>query len=256
LPGKGEHLPQTNRLWRGVLPDRPEMNAIVIMAREPVPQQVKTRLCPSLTPEAAARLYECFLLDTIELVRNIESVRRIVAYTPKDAGAYFRSIVPEGFALIYQKGADLGERLAHASRSLFDRGCAKVILIGSDSPNLPPGYIREGFCRLDEADVVLGPCEDGGYYLIGMRSAMPDLFAGVPWSSSAVTQATVEKAMAARATVSLLEEWYDVDRYKDLFRLKRDLDSTRMGQDGRLFCIHTHRALSRMEGMQGPQGIL
>lgn len=221
------------------------MDALVIMAKAPFPNQVKTRLTPPLEPAWASRLYQGFLLDKIEQVRGIEGSHRYVAFTPLTAQPFFARIAP-GFRLIHQVGADLGERLAHVSEELFDQGFQKVLLLDSDSPTLPPKYMREGLARLDEVDVVLGPCEDGGYYLIGMRAYLPFLFEGIPWSTSKVLEATLEKAQSAGAEVSLLEPWYDVDTAEDLMRLQRDVDSPPEDQRKRFFCENTYRVLARM----------
>ncbi len=97
------------------------LNAVVIMAKAPVPHEVKTRLIPFLEPEAASRLYHGFLLDKIEQVKNIEA-RRFIAYMPQTSESFFRSIMPPGFSLICQAGEDLGDRLANVSKILFESG--------------------------------------------------------------------------------------------------------------------------------------
>jgi hypothetical protein len=114
-------------------------------------------------------------------------------------------------------------------------------MLDSDTPNLPTDRIQEALSRLSEVDVVLGPCEDGGYYLIGMRSWVPELFSGIPWSTSEVAELTLKKAQALGLTVLLLESWYDVDTVKDLKRLKKDLDM----QSGKsCICENTCRTIS------------
>jgi len=217
------------------------MNSIVIMAKAPVPNEVKTRLTPPLRPEEASRLYHGFLLDKIEQIKNINEVRRFVAYTPGEAEAFFRNIIPPGFSLFSQVGTDLGERLANVSGKLFAQGAEKVLILDSDTPNLPTDYIRDGISRLDEVDVVLGPCEDGGYYLIGMRKFVPEIFNGIPWSTSEVAELTFKKAQSLDLSVSLLDKWYDVDTVIDLKRLKKDLD---MQSEKSYFCENTCRTIS------------
>jgi rSAM/selenodomain-associated transferase 1 len=219
------------------------MNAVVIIAKAPVPNEVKTRLIPPLLPEEASSLYNCFLLDKITQVESIREARHFVAYTPATSEAFFKSIMPPGFSLIHQVGADLGERLAHVSKNLFEQGADKVILLDSDTPDLPTDHIREGLSRLDGVDVVLGPCEDGGYYLIGMRSYMPELFRGIPWSTSEVAELTKKKAQAIGLKVSMLPCWYDVDTMIDLERLKRTLDSPANNCN---FCENTYRFLCHL----------
>lgn len=221
------------------------MNVIVVMAKAPLPNEVKTRLIPPLTPEIASNLYQSFLLDKIEQVKSIRGVHRFIAYTPATAEVFFQKIVPLGFTLIRQTGANLGERLANISKRLFNERFKKVIILDSDTPHLPPEYIREGLSRLDSVDVVLGPCEDGGYYLIGTKSNQPFLFKEIPWSTKGVTELTVKKAQSFDLTVHLLDKWYDVDTVEDLQRLKRYLASE--NSKGVFICENTYHVISRME---------
>lgn len=219
------------------------LNAVVIMAKAPVPKEVKTRLIPPLEPEAASLLYHGFLLDKIIQVKSIEA-RRFVAYTPPTAGSFFRSITPPGFSLISQAGEGLGERLKNVSKILFESGAKKVLMLDSDTPNLPTVLIRDGLSRLDEADVVVGPCEDGGYYLIGMRSWIPELFHGIPWSTSEVADMTIKKAQSLDLSVFLLDRWYDVDTVFDLERLKTDLH---LPDKNCFYCENTYRAITLLQ---------
>lgn len=218
------------------------MNAIVIMAKAPIPNRVKTRLTPPLEPEEASLLYHSFLLDKIEQVKSIEA-HRYVAYTPQTSESFFRSIMPSEFSLISQEGEDLGEKLSNVSNGLFAQGAEKVVMLDSDTPNLPTDLIREALSRLIEVDVVLGPCEDGGYYLIGMRSWIPEIFHGILWSTADVAKMTVKKAQALGLRVFLLERWYDVDTIMDLKRLKRDLGRP---DDNCFLCENTYRAISSL----------
>ena len=219
------------------------MNAIAIMAKAPIPNKVKTRLTPPLSPFEASRLYHSFLLDKIEQVKSIEEACPFMAYTPESSEYFFRNIIPPGFSLINQAGKDLGERLANISHELFAKGAGKVVLLDSDTPNLPVDNIRNGLSRLNEADVVLGPCEDGGYYLIGMKAFIPEIFCGIPWSTALVTEFTLKKVHDLGLTVSILPVWYDVDTGKDLRRLMRDLESL---SNNCFFCKNTHSILSPM----------
>ena len=219
--------------------------AVVIMAKAPLPGRVKTRMIPWLYPEAVSSLYYNFLLDKIEQVKNLKA-QAFIAYTPEAELPFFRTISPAGFNLIKQTGADLGERLANILTSLFRRDFKKVLILDSDTPNLPVKYIRRGLDRLDKNDVVLGPCEDGGYYLIGLKEDHPVLFKDIPWSTSRVTEFTLEKAKKEGLKVSLLEKWYDVDTINDLLRLRCDLDSYSFDQKGIFFCENTYCEIKRM----------
>ncbi len=219
------------------------MNAVVIMAKAPISNVVKTRLVPPLNPKTASELYKAFLLDKIDQVRSLDGIQSFLAYAPKTAEGLFREFVPREFILIPQVGSDLGERLANVSDSLFHEGFRKIIISDSDTPNLPTDRIRNALHQLNSHDTVIGPCEDGGYYLIGLRTNIPELFAGIPWSSPDVVQSTVNRIRTVGGTVSLLEKWYDVDTFETLLRLKRDLESKpHVG----FFCRNSYEALRKI----------
>jgi rSAM/selenodomain-associated transferase 1 len=218
------------------------MQALAVMAKTPIPGSVKTRLTPPLTPEEASCLYSRFLRDTLELACRVDGVERFIAYTPGEAVSYFRNIAPNGFGLIPQSGGDLGERLIRVAETLFDRGFDKVLLLGSDLPTLPPALIMRALAELETVDVVLGPCEDGGYYLIGLGRFMPELFIGIPWSTDLVIRLTLAKALAIGASVSLLASWYDVDTVENLLRLQRELQHP----DSRKAAPHTYQAMREL----------
>jgi rSAM/selenodomain-associated transferase 1 len=222
------------------------MDAIVIMAREPRPNEVKTRLIPELDPETAAKLYNNFLLDRIAQVEGINGPQSFVAYTPESSWAFFSQLVPPGFKLVPQTGKDLGERLRNVSSNLFDQGYHKVVIIDSDSPNLPSRYIIEALKRLESEKVVLGTCEDGGYYLIGLSMYTPSLFYDIPWSTPRVPEVTLARAFKSNISVSMLDKWYDVDTFSDLVTLKRDLESHNKSERGAFFCKNTYQFLSRI----------
>lgn len=220
------------------------MDAVVIMAKAPEAHMVKTRLTPPLDPGTASYLYCCFLLDKLEQVRGLNDIYPMVAYTPHDRVNFFKGIRPAGFTLMPQTGGHLGERLANVSGYLFEHGYEKVVILDSDSPNLPTGYIYDSMRCLDKTDAVIGPCLDGGYYLIGLSTHMPELFQDIPWSTPRVTELTMEKAVNMGISVSLIDEWYDVDTVEDLIRLKRDLEKP---LDGSFLCRNTYRMVSKMD---------
>ncbi|KPQ43362.1 MAG: hypothetical protein MPEBLZ_02083 [Candidatus Methanoperedens nitroreducens] len=215
------------------------------MAKAPLPNQVKTRMIPSLDPGTVSGLYHNFLLDKIEQVKNIEA-QAFIAYTPETEFAFFQSIAPSGFNLIKQTGSGLGERLANISRSLFEQDFKKVLMLDSDSPNLPVEYIKKGLEKLDNCDIVIGPCEDGGYYLIGLRESQPLIFEGIPWSTSGVTELTMNKAQSSGLIVSLLEKWYDIDTIEDLQRLKNEMYSSN-NQKNSFLCKNTCCAIRKLQ---------
>jgi rSAM/selenodomain-associated transferase 1 len=193
------------------------------MAKDPRAGQVKTRLCPPLTPETAARLYQCFLSDVLDLVADVPKVDPVVAFSPPEAQGEFARLTSGRFQLVPQEGADLGARLENTFRVLFQQGYERVAAVSTDSPDLPVHYLIDAFARLDDAPVVLGPCPDGGYYLIGLSRLVPELFRDMPWSTERVVPETEIRAGRLGVEVARLPEWHDVDTAADLGRLIRDL---------------------------------
>jgi rSAM/selenodomain-associated transferase 1 len=202
--------------------------ALLVMAKRPEAGATKTRLCPPLTPERAAALYACFLADVIETARAaagiVPSLCLAIAYAPVGAAGYFRALAPD-FALVLQTGATLGERLSAVMGGALASGHAQVAAINSDSPSLPVTYLAQAFAALDDpaTDLVLGPCDDGGYYLIGWKRPLSFLVRDVAMSTPNTLADTLALADAAGLRVALLPPWYDVDGPEDLERLTRDV---------------------------------
>jgi uncharacterized protein len=214
---------------------------LMVVAKQPAAGQTKTRLCPPLTGETAAALYECFLRDTLDIMRMTPNVTRCIVYLPADAASYFRELAPD-FLLMRQEGADLGERLDHLLTTALAQGASAAVVMDSDSPTLPATYLSEAFARLREgADVVLGPCDDGGYYLIGLKQPQPRLLREVPMSTPTVLRDTLRIAEELRLHVALLPMWYDVDTASELQRLHRELQSASTVESG-LSPAHQTRA--------------
>ena len=147
--------------------------ALLVVAKRPAAGQTKTRMTPPLSAKMAAALYECFFRDTVELMRQVDDMQPALAYLPEGEEDYFRQLAPD-FELILQEGHDLGSRLDNATTSYLYNGYQQVVIMDSDSPTLPVSYLRKSFSELEGgADLVLGPCDDGGYYLIGMKQPVP-----------------------------------------------------------------------------------
>lgn len=183
------------------------MTAVVVMAKAPVPGRVKTRLCPPLSPDRAARLASAFAVDTWASAVRVAGPLARLAY----AGPRQRFAPPlrdaAGFA---QVGGDLGARIEHAARAglaLADR----AVVIGTDAPGLPPALIAAAAAELAACDAVLGPAVDGGYYLIGLRRCEPGLLADLPWSAPDTLRATERRLRARGFRVARLPVWFDVD---------------------------------------------
>jgi uncharacterized protein len=195
--------------------------AVAVMAKAPHAGGVKTRLCPPLSPREAAALARGFLRDRIAQARSLTGARPVIAYTPASERARFERLAPD-FALVAQRGPDLGARMRSTLATLLASGHRAAIVIGTDTPTLPTTVIQQAVDRLAAADVdvVLGPAEDGGYYLIGVRADHPTLFDDVPWSTPAVLEITLGRARAAGLRTLCLAAWFDVDTPDDLSRLR------------------------------------
>ncbi len=197
-------------------------NALIVVAKRPAPGKTKTRLSPPLTPELASALYECFLFDTLDRMRQVDDALRVIAYL--DEPDYFQRIAPD-FELIPQEGHDLGSRLDNALTHYLSRGCDRVIIMDSDSPTLPSAYLTQGFRILsDGADVVLGPCDDGGYYLIGIKKPAPRLLREVHMSTPTVAAETMALAKEEGLNLATLPTWYDIDDVESLSRLIQEIE--------------------------------
>lgn len=202
--------------------------ALLVVCKKPAPGQTKTRLTPPLTSAEASELYECFLRDTLDIARAVQDITRILAYLPPHQAVYFQDLAPD-FDRVPQVGETLGERLDHALTRCLGDGFGQAVIMDSDSPTLPPSYLSRAFELLEESDVVLGPCEDGGYYLIGMTRPQPRLLREVEMSTAHVTRDTLALAAQQSLRVGLLPTWYDVDTLRDWERMKEELRETRNG---------------------------
>jgi len=203
------------------------------MAKVPFASAVKTRLSPPLTPAEAAKLSTCFLRDmTINVSSlNTNGTEGLVLFTPPDAESLLRDLLPNACRLFAQRGETLGERLSNAAAELFSKGFESVCLINSDSPTLPREILGTAVSLLaqDGDRVVLGPSQDGGYYLIGLKRPHRSLFDRIAWSTADVLANTTERAAEIDLPVELLPTWYDVD---DLATLRLLCDELSLLSDG------------------------
>src|SRR5262245_44075290 len=193
----------------------PEDCVLGIFGKKPEPGRVKTRLAEALGPDAASAIHEAMLFDTLETWSSEDVFtpggRRVLVYSPEDAGPWFDSRVPACFALQPQVEGDLGTRMRLFFEGELDDGAERVILIGSDSPTLDPTVVISAFLCLEGRDVVLGPSTDGGYYLIGARGAVPPIFEGISWSTPDVLGQTIDRLKDTGLSLAILPPWYDVD---------------------------------------------
>jgi uncharacterized protein len=223
-------------------PASPPPCAIAVMAKAPRAGQVKTRLVPPLTPEAAGRLSACFLSDITENIRlaaRAAAIQGYVAYAPAGLERMFDGVLAPGTGLVLADGSGelpprvhgFGRSLLDAARALFARGHESVCLLNSDSPTLPTALLAEAARALAAPGhrVVLGPADDGGYYLLGMKAPHAHLFEDIAWSTGAVAAETRARACALGLSIVELVPWYDVDDGAALERLRREITAPRQG---------------------------
>ncbi len=193
------------------------------MVKAPRPGAVKTRLTPPLPPDRAASLAAAFAQDVVANARLVCD-RVLVAYAPADGLATLAPLLPEATLWAEQQGADLGARMDNAMAYAEAQGFGPLVVIGTDSPTLPPSYLQRAFDALlsGSADMVIGPTDDGGYYLVGARRRTPGLFAGVAWSTPSACAQTVANAQRLGLRSLRLSSWYDIDTFNDLVRLQNE----------------------------------
>jgi rSAM/selenodomain-associated transferase 1 len=189
--------------------------ALAFMAKWPEPGRAKTRLSPMLTPEDAAALATCFLLDTLDVAR-FSQADRWVAFAPASTADRFHQLAGPEVGLLSAESQSFGHALAQTQRNLLDIGYRQVALVASDMPHLESRRYAEAFDALESADVALGPCGDGGYYLLAARGATPHLFHAVAWSTASVLSTTVRRAGEAGLSVATISSCDDVDTPSDL----------------------------------------
>ena len=197
---------------------------LVVFTRYPAPGQVKTRLIPILGPQEAAELHRRLTdhaLAWAQALARDDGIELAVHFDGGD-GELMQACFGSAFSFVPQSGGDLGDRLVTA----FADVAAPTVVIGTDCPELTPGHIRSAFAALRSADVVLGPATDGGYYLIGLTSPQPHLFASIPWGTDRVCKVTLDYADSAGLRIEMLATLSDVDRPQDLLGLPRSLIGT------------------------------
>ena len=218
----------------------------LILSKRPRAGEVKTRLCPPLEPDQAARLAEGMLADAVERCSASPDFRTRLVFAPASEEAWFRSRFPALSDLRAQSGEGLAERLATAFEEAFEDGVGTVVAIGSDQPWVDSRRLGEAHEALEAgADLVLGPDLGGGYYLIGTKRSIPELFTGVTMSSSGMCAATMALAERLGLRVERLPEGYDVDVEADLSRLREDL--RRFPSEQSEYPRHTAAALNEID---------
>ena len=231
--------------------------ALGIMTKAPEPGKVKTRLSPPLSATEAAALNVCFLRDLAESIdRAIDDspARGVAIYTPVGKESAYNNILPKRFVLIPQREGEFGLRLHHAVADLLATGFSSVCLINSDSPTVPPAVFAEAAIELSKPGdrVVVGPSDDGGYYLIGLKKLHERLFEDIDWSTERVLEQTLERARELKLTVYQLAPGYDVDDRATLQRLCDELLGNRGGSN---IAPHTGKFLNQIVEAEGRERI-
>jgi uncharacterized protein len=204
----------------------PPPQRLLVFARLPEPGRVKTRLAAELGPERALAVYEAMLRDLIASIGPSTpdtEIEFLWPPTPGANGAALRRAFAQHTVAI-QTGATLGDRLSMAfSERFFFHRTNKIVAIGVDDPLLPRELIEHAFALLDSCEYVLGPAEDGGYYLLGCRalSFEPSVFQDIAWGTSSVLSSTIGRIAATGRTMALLPERFDIDTAEDLERYAR-----------------------------------
>jgi hypothetical protein len=198
--------------------------AVALFAKAPVPGRVKTRLTPPLSPEEAAAVARASLEDTLRRFPPRIAAPWTLFLDGGSDPALAAMARGAGVRVQPQGAGNLGDRLARAFARLHGEGARRVVAVGSDSPTLDPARIGEALDSLHAKEVVLGPTDDGGYYLIGTVASVDaeNLFRGVPWSTPRVARFTEERAASLGLRLTRLPEWYDLDDATSLRRAARD----------------------------------
>jgi rSAM/selenodomain-associated transferase 1 len=203
-------------------------NALILFIKLPRPGYVKTRLQPELTPQQSVIIYRAMVEDTICRIGEIGFCDIKIFFYPADAAHALKKWLGNRFKYIPQQGKDLGEKMHNAITLMLEENYNKVIVIGSDIPTLDSATITKAFSGLEDNDLVLGPCPDGGYYLIGMEQLHPELFQGISWSTEYVLVQTLQRVYTDKLKAIQIESKSDIDTYQDLYQFWNSLKKQKL----------------------------
>ena len=196
----------------------------VLFVKSPACGSVKTRLRSHLSDDQRVALYTAFLVDSANTLAASAAELKVIAYSPETAATEIRGLVGEraaGIRFVPQPQTDLGGRMAGLVEWSFQQGARRTVLVGSDSPSMPAAYIDRGLELLRERNLVLGPSTDGGYYLIGLDQARPELLAAAPEGADTVFAQTAVRVREAGLELVELSIQRDVDTFEDLLAMWR-----------------------------------
>lgn len=193
---------------------------VIVLLKAPRPGLAKTRIAAALDDHAAAAIYRVLVDRTLAAVKEIPEVE--LRYTPDGAEPEIQPYLRAGWRARPQGEGDLGVRLERAVHDAFTEGARRLVVVGTDCPEMTAADLRDAFDALVELDLVLGPATDGGYWLLGLRRPVPGLFRDIPWSTGTVLSDTEARARAAGLSVGLLRRLSDVDTLEDWRRWLRE----------------------------------
>lgn len=233
---------------------RENRTAIGLNAKRPLAGRVKTRLSPPLTLMQAAELYEALVLDLADRLSGLHDADLVLFYDPPEAAEWFQSRIGPRWQLVAQCAGDLGARLTAEALWLAERGYVAFALLGSDAPTMPLDSIRWALSEIahSRADVVLGPDQDGGYYLVAQAPGVSGLFDRVVWSGPTTLRDTESNALKDGWRVVRAQTWYDVDRASDLDRLRSAVESADIAAEVPRTATWLRRHETILAGTPGP----
>lgn len=221
---------------------------LVMLARYPEKGKVKSRLNLDGDESLVADLYRCFIEDLLEKL-SAGNYQFVMAYDPPERQIDFIELFGRGFLYTPQIGDDLGKRMSNVFTNCFQKGFQSVVLIGSDSPDLPARIIGEAFDSLEKSGAVIGPAFDGGYYLIGFSSGSfsPRVFENMEWSTDRVFPETIRRLREDAVSIHILPRWQDMDRREDIHSLLNEYDEDDFGQSRTIRFLQEHGLAGRDE---------
>lgn len=192
--------------------------ALITFVKAPVLGTVKTRLEAGIGADRTVEIYKAFIRETLFRCSRLRGVDRFLGCAPSKNHLFLKEMaVTYGMTMFNQRGSDLGEKIVRAFKDFFKKGYTDVVLIGSDSPTIPGDYIRQAFRALKQKDFVVGPCCDGGMYLVGARETVEAaVFKNIPWDTSEVLNLVLRNLFLYDVRFSMLPFWYDVDTIDDM----------------------------------------
>jgi rSAM/selenodomain-associated transferase 1 len=197
-----------------------DSDQVGVFARAPVHGQVKTRLAATIGEDAALAAHETLVTSTLVRLAGVEEYT-LTLWLAGDTG----NVTVQGWAarfgvpVLQQRGDDLGSRMSSALGHMLE-SASRALVVGCDCPAIDRDYVLEAFGALEKNELVLGPAEDGGYGLVGLKREMPELFEGIAWGTSGVLDATLRKAAALELSVAVLRTIWDVDTAADWERFE------------------------------------